>query len=274
MVNDPTITVRASVALTLVNVLKYERDLAINLFLELCDTRDELLKARGVERFLKYSLQTHFAELLPILRRMINSGDEKNMTAAARLACLTGLVLEESHELAEACAMHSNEALRIGAAQIFAANLLESTFKDFCVKKLCILFNDESEKVRHEASACFRKLRNNELIDFLDLADCFVKSIAFAKEYQLLFYALEESVTPLPELSIEAFERFFEVEGTAVSDIRTHAAADSYQVSKLLLRLYAQSKELHIQERCLSLIDLLSRIGALGLKEAIEDYER
>ncbi|MGC2236179.1 MAG: NACHT domain-containing protein [Pyrinomonadaceae bacterium] len=273
MVNDSTITVRAAVAFTLINILNHDRNLAVNLFLSLCNSRDELLRTRGVERFLNYALQTHYTILLPILQRMINSKDANTKTAGARLSCIMGLLLEEAQQLTETC-IQGDETLRIGAAQVFAANLLEARFKEFCVNNLCVFFNDEAEEVRKAASECFRKLRNDQLGEYINLVDSFVKSEAFTEEHDLLFYALEKSTIPLPELSCLAFERFLEIAGIAVADISTHAAAESYQVSKLLIRLYSQSKDPHIQTRCLNLIDTLSQIKALGLNEALTDYER
>lgn len=56
--------------------------------------------------------------------------------------------------------------------------------------------------------------------------------------------------------------------------MRTHSAAESYMVSKLLIRVYGQHKTPDIQARYLNLIDLLARTKVLGLDEAIKDYER
>ena len=73
MVRDPSIAVRSCVADVLTAVLKHDRELAIRLFEQLCDTEDALLKTHYVERFLFYALQTHFEKLRPIVERMIVS---------------------------------------------------------------------------------------------------------------------------------------------------------------------------------------------------------
>ena len=73
MVQDPSIAVRSSVAQALIAVLRFDRDLGVELFRQLCNTEDALLCTPFVERFMYFALQTHFQELAPILERMVNS---------------------------------------------------------------------------------------------------------------------------------------------------------------------------------------------------------
>ena len=63
MVQDPSIAVRSCVAQVLLVVLRHDRDLAVALFRQLCNTEDALLQTRFIERFLLFALQTHFQEL-------------------------------------------------------------------------------------------------------------------------------------------------------------------------------------------------------------------
>jgi hypothetical protein len=73
MVHDPSIAVRACVAEALMAVLNYNRDFAVQLFLELCATEDALLGTQTVEHFLYYAAQTHLETLKPVIERMIAS---------------------------------------------------------------------------------------------------------------------------------------------------------------------------------------------------------
>jgi hypothetical protein len=273
LVNDKSIAVRASAAWTLIGVLRHDRDLAVRLFVTLCSVDDAILRASGVERFMKYGLRTHYNLLEPILNRMLRAGDEETNLAGARLSAIIALFEDEARPLALTCVAGS-EPLRRGAAQVFAANLSQARFRRFCEENLVTLFNDESEKVRSEAARCFLKFEEGQIGDYSELVNGFISSKAYEKEHRNLFHALEKTTAELPETTCLAAERFFDVAATETADISTHASADSYTANKLIIRTYSQSKSLAIQSRCLDLIDRVSRLHALGLSEAIADYER
>ncbi len=102
----------------------------------------------------------------------------------------------------------------------------------------------------------------------------FVTSQAFLTDHRSLFQALDKTPCQLPDITCAASEKFFEIAGIAAADISTHAAAESYIVSKLVIRTYAQNNSVAIKTRCLDLIDRIVRAQAIGLNEAIADYER
>lgn len=273
MVADPSIAVRACVARALTAVLRHDRDLAVAFFLKLCATEEMLLQVSRVEAFMKYALHTHFEMLAPLLLRMIGADSQEAQIAGARLACSIALLKDDARPAAEAC-LAGNEFHRRGAAQVFAANLRQARFRKFCEDKLVILFNDSSEKVRDEAAGCFRGFENEQLGEYAELVGAFIPSEAFVHEHRNLFFALDRTTARLPDETCTACERFFHVVGAEAADVRTHGAAESYMVSKLLIRVYGQHKSPEIQGRCLNLIDLLARTKVLGLDEAIKDYER
>jgi hypothetical protein len=273
LVNDKSIAVRASASWTLIGVLKHDRDLAVRLFLTLCSVDDAILRATGVERFMKYGLRTHYKILEPILDRMLKADSEEASIAGARLSSIIALFADEARPKALAC-ISGSEAVRRGAAQVFATNLSQARFRRFCEEKLIILFNDESENVRSEAARCFLKLEDDQIGDYPELVNAFITSKAYKEEHRSLFRALEKTTAQLQETTCLAVERFFDLAATEVADISTHASADSYTANKLIIRTYSQSKSPAIQTRCLDLIDRVSRVHALGLSEAIADYER
>jgi hypothetical protein len=137
-----------------------------------------------------------------------------------------------------------------------------------------LLFNDTSEKVRSEAARCFSRLGEGQLGDYAELVGAFIASEAFVSEHRSLFHALEKTTAQLPDTTCTAAERFFQVVGSDAADVSTHGAADSFIVTRLVVRIYAQSKSPEIQKRSLDLIDRIARLQALGLGEAISDYER
>jgi hypothetical protein len=273
LVDDKSIAVRASASWTLIGVLKHNRDLAVQLFLRLCSVDDAILSASGVERFMKYGLRTHYSALEAILDRMLKANSEQANLAGARLSSMAALFDEAARAKALAC-VSGTEALRRGAAQVLAANLGQARFRKFCEENLIVLFNDESEQVQTEAASCFLKFEEDQIGDYFELVKAFITSKAYKSEHRDLFHALEKTTAQLPETTCLAVERFFDLAATEVADISTHASADSYTANKLIIRTYSQSKSPTIQSRCLDLIDRVSRMHALGLSEAIADYER
>ncbi len=273
MVNDPSLAVRSCVAEALTAMLNNDRDTAVELFLQLCETENDLLQTRGIERFLRYGLKTHYQQLLPILERMLDCDFEKARMAGARLACLTSLDDEAARGLAQRC-LNGIEADRIGAAQVFAANLRSARYRAYCEGALIALFNDSAKKVREEAARCFSHFKDDELAAYTDLINNFVFSEAFMDNHRNLFHAMEETTAKLPEITCAVCERFLETSGVDAADVRTHAAAESYQVTELLVRTYRQYQNEAVQSRCLDLLDRLAQARVLGMEKAFSDFER
>ena len=273
MVKDPSIAVSSCVAQTLLTVLRHDRDLAVELFRQLCNTEDALLQTRFIERFLLFALQTHFQELSHILRRMVTSQLPGVASAGARQACLAALDQLEATELAELC-LSGSEAQRIGAAQVMAANVKTATYRSFCEEALIKLFNDCNDEVRSEAAQCFSRFEGTQLEEYEHLVAQFVSSDAFQQNYTHLMMALEETSAKLPEVTLTACERFVDIAGLASSDIGTGTAWSADTVTKLTLRIYQQSTEDTIRARSLNLIDKLMKNSAYGINEALETFER
>jgi hypothetical protein len=204
---------------------------------------------------------------------MVKAKSEEANLAGARLSSIAALFDEAARPKALDC-ISGPEALRRGAAQVFAANLGQARFRKFCEENLISLLNDDSEKVRSEAARCFLRFEEDQIGDYTELVSAFISSKAYRNEHRNLFHALEKTTARLPETTCLAAERFFDLAASETADISTHASADSYTANKLIIRTYSQSKALAIQSRCLDLIDRVSRLHSLGLSEAIADYER
>ena len=273
MVRDPSIAVRSCVAQALIAVLRFDRDLAVEFFKQLCDTEDTLLQTHYVERFIYLGVQTHLRELSPILGRMVSSQVPDVASAGGRQACLAALDLEDAAGIANFC-LSGSEAQKIGAAQIMAANIRVATCRSFCQDALVSLFNDPSERVRAEAADCFRRFERDDLAGYEYLIEQFVVSDTFPKSRFSLLLALERSTVQLPEVTLSACERFIEVAGLAAGDISTSEAGDADRVIKLTLRTYQQGLDETIRARSLDLIDKLFEYGAYGINDALEDIER
>ena len=273
MVQDPSIAVRSCVAQALIAVLRFDRDLAVELFRQLCNTEDALLQTPFIERFMYFALQTHFRELEPILERMVNSEMFDVASTGARQACLAALDLPEAAAMAGLC-LSGSESQRIGAAQVMAANVKVATCRSVYEDALVSLFNDPIERVRSEAANCFRSFEGDDLVGYEHLIAQFVSSDAFPKSRFPLLMALERSTAKLPEVTLSVCERFIDVAGLAAGDISTREAGDADTVIQLTLRAYQQSSDETNRARSLDLIDKLMEYGAYGISGALEELKR
>jgi hypothetical protein len=273
MVRDPSIAVRCCVADILTAVLKHDRELAIRLFEQLCDTEDALLKTHYVDRFLFYALQTHFEKLRPLVERMIGALEPEVATVGARQACLASLFVEEARPLAERC-ISGTEAQQMGAAEVCAANFRTASFRSVCEGALIALFNSPYEKVRSKAGTCFHGFESEELSEYEALIGTFVQSPAFASHFFHLVYALDQTTAKLPNVACSACERFLNTFGREAGDIRTGRSVDADMVCRLIVRAYSQTRDEGLQARCLDVIDRMTQIRAFGFEKVLALYDR
>jgi hypothetical protein len=267
-VNDSSIAVRACVAEALIAVLNYDRNLAVQLFIKLCNSADKLLETSPIKRFLYYALQTHFQELTPILERMVTSDLPKVIKAGAKQASLSFLVQEEAKSLVERCLSGSKDH-RKAVARILSVNLRKGYQRDFCEHTLIQLFNDSEQEVRSEAASCFAHFEASELGNHIDLVDKFIESYAFGDSQYQLLRALEKTTAKLPQVIIQVCER---VLNNKTSNM--NYGIDMSIMSKLLLRVYSQDSSLSFQSRCLDIVDRMTQVGVYDLDQALQIYER
>jgi hypothetical protein len=273
MVSDPSIAVRARVAEALSAVLNYDRDLAIQLFLDLCATEDVLLGTQTVKDFLYYAAQTHFETLKPIIERMIASDLPDVIQAGSRQACVASLRIKDARSLAVQC-LSGTESHQLGAAEIFVMKFRSAYFREFCQTGLVRLFQSTSEKVRNQVARCFSKLEEDELSQHIELANQFIQSPAFIDNSYDLIRALEKTTARLPELTYSACDRY------ANHLIEQHARSgrvfrEVNSISQLLVKVYSQSTiNSNLQSQCLDLIDRLAEMEVYGLEKALDEFER
>ena len=197
MVKDPSDATRACVAKALLGVLRHDRDLAVELFVELCDADERLLATRYFEDFLKYAVPTHFTRLEPILARMMKSEFETVGTAGALWVCYASLMVEEALPLAILCP-YGSKPQRLGTAEVYAANLKLSAHRAISEEMLGKLFSDSDVEVRHEAARCFYGFEGQDLGEYVNLTKEYIQSPAFEPDHNPLFDALEKTTANVP----------------------------------------------------------------------------
>ena len=273
MVKDPSDATLACVAEALLGVLRHSRDLAVELFVELCDADERLLATHHFEYFLKYAIPTHFTQLEPILVRMMESEDEAVATAGALWACYASLTVEEALPLATQCPSGSKPQ-RLGAAEVYAANLKLSAHRSVSEEMLVTLFPDPEKEVRHQAARCFYGFEGRELWEYESLVAEYIQSPAFEPEYNPLFDALEKTTANMPYVILMACERVFELAADKTGDISTAVVGTSGDMAKLIVRVYSRTTDPSLRSRCLDIIDKMSVFRAHGLEAITEEFDR
>ena len=273
MVRDPSDATRACVAEALLGVLRHDRDLAVELFVELCDADERLLGTSPIHDFFKYAVPTHFSKLEPVLARMMQSQEEAVATAGALWTCYASLTVEEALSLASQCPSGS-KSQRLGAAEVYAANLTLSAHRSVSEEMLGKLFHDSEVEVRHEAARCFYGFEGREIGGYTSLVAKFIQSPAFEPEHNPLFDALEKTTAYIPEVVLMACDRVFELAAEKTGDLSTAVAGTSSTIAKLIVRVYSRTTDPSLRSQCLDIIDKMSLFGAYGLDVITEEFDR
>ncbi|NES80248.1 MAG: hypothetical protein F6K10_01450 [Moorea sp. SIO2B7] len=153
IVSDYSIAVRSCAAEALTAVLNYDRDLAVRLFIKLCDTEDILLKTSTVDHFLYYALPTHFQDLKAIIIRMINSEIPEVQEIGAKQTFVISINIEEAKPLAEQCLSGTDNHCK-AAAKVYAANLAKADYRAFCEQSIIKLLGYKDCCLQADISKC------------------------------------------------------------------------------------------------------------------------
>ena len=143
---------------------------------------------------------------------MISSQEPEVVKVGSRQICVASFELEEAKHLMECC-LRGTDYQRLGASQVFAANV--KVKPDFCKYKLMDFFSDQDEQVRKEAAGCFRHLIEEDLDEFADLIEAFIESPAFDLDSHDLIWAMKKATGKLPEIIYKVCKRF--VDSTNIS---------------------------------------------------------
>ena len=277
MVKDPSVSVLSCVAGALWAVAYHDLALGISLFLNMVSnlSEDRLFSTYHVRCFIRDNLYGCFADLRPIIERMLRSSALEVCEVGARQASIAALIHKErAVDLADE-AIQGNARHRLGVAQVASDYIAVSEYRDWCETRLAVLFNDDDEDVRREAASCFRSLRGKALDRYENLIVAFSDSKAYQEDSYSILSALEESLKPLPGVTCMICEKFFDRFSDEAKDIRTGRSADTYTIPKLIFRTYQQHQnDDKWASRSLDLIDRLCLEEVHAAEREFEQFER
>ena len=271
--NDPIISVRTCAIEAFRPLLNYSRDLAVRLFVTACDGRVDIWTTHPFQRFVRYAIYTHYAQLRPILQSALRSDDPKSNEVAARLIVFAELDDVDVGSDGEAVRA-GNVAMRKAAVCVYARNVAKEVVGPMCMTMLEGFFDDESEDVRSEAAGLFSGVSDEWLIRSKDYILRFIETTAFETRPYDLLHSIRGSKLAVPDVICRAGERvlgFFGEEGP-------HAAGRSSMIAQtiaaLVVRQYQQSEEASTRTRCLDLIDGMEQAGYFGIEAELSRLER
>ena len=274
IIHDRSAAVRSCIVGTLRAIAYLDPELGILLFHRMNLAEDHLLATLHVRRFINERIRENFAELRPVIERMLRSEEPDVCEVGARLVSIAFLLHGNAHVLIEE-AMSGSTRQRLGVAQVAAANVAQSDYRDWCESRLVELFNDEDAKVRQEAASCFRSLEEEPLGAYEELIATFCESRAFREDSFSLLYTLEKSRQRLPGMTCEICERFLYRFANEATDIRTGRFGDGHTITKLIFRTYQQHQnDPEWASRSLDLIDHLCLEGVGNVAHELEEFER
>lgn len=273
MVNDTSIAVKACVAEALTAMLNYDRDVAVGLFLELCEAEEILLSTQTVEYFLYYASPTHFEALRPLIQKMVDSKINEVVQVGVRQACIAALSMIEGGRSIVLDCLSKGEIHRVTVSETFARNLRSEQCRELCEYTLAQLFYDSSKKVRSEASKCFFGFEKDDLGKYIDLLHIFIQSSALFDGLHDLVWALKKTTANIPEVIYEVCNRLVRAQFEDSDLDNRFFGLETETLSKLLIQAYRQSQDPTLQLRYLDVIDSMAELGVYGLDRALEEYE-
>ena len=132
-------------------------------------------------------------------------------------------------------------------------------------------FNDSDDEVRRTAASCFRWFDGRDLEEYVGLVNRYIESPAFTTQINPLIAALKKTTANIPELTVAACERFFDL---AAGDMPNMNAVDTPTVANLVVRAYSQTSDTELRNRCLDLIDRMHLLGSYGLDNVMAGIDR
>ena len=271
LVVDPVLAVRSTAANCLLAILRSNRSEALSCFHRLIDGAEAIIGSFYVEHFIKRATNRSYLDMRLTLNRLLDSSQTTAVRVAARWIVLSALSPENLVAREdERKALASSEHARAGAADVYAANLLNEEAGNVYATRVSEMFNDESEVVREAAARCWHSLSPDQIAEQGPLLGAFARSKAFAEfRVSALLRRLEESSLPLPAELCDIAERALVAYGPKAASIQHMEAFAAQKLAKLMFRLLDETDDHDSKERVHDIIDRMIKANFYGVEEEL-----
>jgi hypothetical protein len=270
---DTSSAVRACVMIPLLAWLNIDAPQAIVFFHTLMAGRPELLRTPYVIRFIHFASLKDFESMRPYLKALLGSGSSELAYSGAQQLCLLSFDIPQAATWIEEMAAPSTD-MRKAFANVYAANVADLVIGEKCRKALTKYFLDLDDAVRVQASTAFEHLASLDTSAQSELLESFLASDPSLLPLIPVVHALVRSPVQLPDLVCKLAERCLAVCRKDGSDLATSSAAIAMDLSKIVVRLYAQTDDELIRSRCLSLIDDMEFHNFVGVSSELDTVDR
>jgi hypothetical protein len=270
---DPSSAVRASAMVPLLAWLNLDGKQAIAFFQTAMEGCPELLPTRYVGRFIHFASLRDFPAMWPYLSAMLAAEMPTLVYTAARGLCLLSFDVPQAAVWIQVMTDPSVE-VRKGFANVYAANVAHPVIGKDCRAALKKFFNDPDELVRVQAATAFEHMGTLDTAAEAELLDAFLESKPSLLPLVPVVRALVQSPVQLPDLVCKLAETCIAACRKDAGNIASSGALIAMDLSKIVVRLYAQTNDDEIRYRCLSLIDEMELYNFVGLSNELETVDR
>ncbi|MFH1213493.1 MAG: ATP-binding protein [Candidatus Neomarinimicrobiota bacterium] len=279
---DSDLLVLTSVLKACAYTLNFNRDFALEIFTALFKRDIRLMACQAAVYYFNTLTKYSVSIVEPIILEMIQSNNEEVVEEGAMEVCARNLFWHLFEEELSKC-INGSLSQRKGVTKIATQFISDQNYHDKCVNILMNMdLNDTDKTISDSISKSFN---NNELLYFSNISiflEKYVLSNMFINNPYYLIHAFEEySGSLVPFKSILELICFVVVEKLSDEsrNIMTGVSSDISDFSKIVLRLYEQSKDTEdadTMDKCLSIIDdlLYHRLGIVyQMIKEIDEFE-
>jgi hypothetical protein len=232
-----------------------------------------LLNTLLVHRFLYWVYFHHFHQICPFIEKMLADADTATRQAGSRLACLADFHYPEAEDLVQNV-MSGDEAMRRGAAQVYARNLDKLELESRCQEQLLILMNDPDDQVRSHVGDCFIHMQPEQLDSMRPFIDEFINSSALLDGAGHLIKYLHSLAGDEHDLALITTERILDIAGKEIVDIRTSRAILEQDLVRLPIAVYTHALEDETKSIAMDLFERLLLLGSRSAHMVLAEWDR
>ncbi|MGW5106144.1 AAA family ATPase [Nocardia sp. NPDC004123] len=242
-------------------------------------TSDEGLDAPDVFRLMWIVRHEHPALIADFLRALMTSPRDEARVLAGRVATLCAVhhVDLPGFEESVLAGFMSDTRARVGVAD-FLTQLVSSLpvvddadVGEFAPTQALLvrLMNDESDMVREQTTWVVRYM-DGPLDSYAGLFEKIGATRMFAETPAMVLSVLSRRLGELPESVLGLCERWLDLWSGEAGDLSTHASAEAFEVTDLVLAIYGGAQPVAVIDRCLAVIDRLIEHGAMNVNLKVD----